>query len=73
MLDLPTLSELVQVGHSRLPVYDGERDNIVGLLRVKHLIIINPSVPTTARQQQLYPIPRVNADRALYDMLQVLR
>lgn len=65
--------ELVHVGHSRIPVYDGAPENIVGLLRVKHLIIINPNVPTTVRQQKLFDIPRVPADRPLYDMLQYFR
>lgn len=71
MLDLATLNELVRVGHSRIPVYEGSKENIVGLLRVKHLIIVNPAIPTTVRQQRIFPIPHVSAERPLDDMLQV--
>jgi CBS domain containing-hemolysin-like protein len=32
------LSEIVRVGHSRFPVYSGDKDNVVGILYSKHLI-----------------------------------
>ena len=33
-------------GHSRVPVYDGDREKIVGLLFVKSLIMIDPEEDT---------------------------
>lgn len=35
-----------ETGHSRLPVYDGNRDNIIGLLYVKDLLGLQPAETT---------------------------
>ena len=31
------------MGYSRIPVYEGSKDNIIGILRARDLIIVNPS------------------------------
>ncbi|XP_028411716.1 DUF21 domain-containing protein At4g33700-like [Dendronephthya gigantea] len=36
------MNKVVEKGHSRIPVYDTTRDNIVGLLMSKRLIPVNP-------------------------------
>lgn len=41
ILDFRTIASIMQSGHSRIPVYDGERHNIVGLLLVKDLAFID--------------------------------
>lgn len=35
VLDPITVSEIVQIGYTRIPVYEGTRDNVVALLHVK--------------------------------------
>lgn len=42
-LTMSKLADLVAEGHSRIPVYEGERTNIRGLLLVKKLIVIDPN------------------------------
>jgi len=42
VLDHRTMSDLLAHGHSRVPVFEGDPDNIVGMLLVKRLIAINP-------------------------------
>lgn len=48
MLELGTvinrhiLGEIYKKGFSRIPVYQGERSNIVGILMAKDLILLNP-------------------------------
>lgn len=43
-LDEGTLAEIISYGHSRLPVFrGGRRENIVGLLLVKNLIVVDPA------------------------------
>jgi len=48
MLDLNTqldhhmLREIYSKGFSRIPIYDGSKDNIVGVLMARDLILINP-------------------------------
>ncbi|XP_074625391.1 uncharacterized protein LOC141883712 [Acropora palmata] len=45
-LDKATMKEISEKGHSRVPVYDGDRENIVGLLFVKSLIMVDPDDDT---------------------------
>ena len=42
VLDFETMSEIQQSGFSRIPIYDGNRKNIVALLHVKDLTFIDP-------------------------------
>jgi len=42
VLDFETISEIRDQGYSRIPVYDGERSNIVYVLFVKDLMFIDP-------------------------------
>ena len=49
ILDFRTIASIMQSGHSRIPVYDGERHNIVGLLLVKDLAFIDTDDCTPLR------------------------
>ena len=49
ILDFRTIASVMQSGHSRIPVYDGERHNIVGLLLVKDLAFIDTDDCTPLR------------------------
>lgn len=49
VLDFRTIAHIMQSGHSRIPVYDGERHNIVGLLLVKDLAFIDTDDCTPLR------------------------
>lgn len=41
-LDHKILREIYSKGFSRIPVYDQSKDNIVGILMTRDLILINP-------------------------------
>lgn len=41
-LDHKTLREIYSKGHSRVPIYDKTKDNVVGILMTRDLILINP-------------------------------
>lgn len=41
-LDPATLREVYSRGYSRIPVYDRRRDNIIGILMSRDLILVNP-------------------------------
>jgi len=43
ILNMSKLADLIACGHSRVPVYEGVRTNIRGLVLVKKLIVIRPS------------------------------
>lgn len=41
-LDQKTLREIYSKGFSRIPIFDGSRNNIIGILMARDLILINP-------------------------------
>lgn len=40
-LDRQTLKAIYTEGFSRIPVYDGDRENIVGILMSRDLVVLN--------------------------------
>ncbi len=42
VLDDHGLAQIVRIGVSRIPVYDGRRNNIVGLCLARDLIVVDP-------------------------------
>ena len=42
VLDRNMLGKIYKNGYSRIPIYDGDRQNIVGILMAKDLILLNP-------------------------------
>lgn len=43
-LDMDTMAVIISSGHSRIPVYDGSRHNVRGMLIVKRLIVVDPEM-----------------------------
>ncbi|PRP83604.1 hypothetical protein PROFUN_08330 [Planoprotostelium fungivorum] len=62
-------NNLISDGHSRVPVYRDNRNNIVGLLLVKHLLGVSTDKRMPIKQIGLRPLPGVLTDKPLYDML----
>ncbi|KAJ2000515.1 hypothetical protein GGI04_004119 [Coemansia thaxteri] len=63
------LTEMLRRGHSRVPVFDGERTDIVGVLLVKSLILLDPDDAVPVRDAKIASIPLVTPDVSLYDIL----
>ncbi len=49
VLNFSTMSQIFQCGYSRIPVYEGNRNNVIGLLLTKDLILIDPEDCTTVK------------------------
>lgn len=41
-LDENVMADILASGHSRIPIYEGHKSNIIGLLLVKRLIVLDP-------------------------------
>lgn len=73
VLDFKTMTQIIESGHSRIPVYDLDRSNITGVLYVKELAFVDPDDCTTLEtivnfyNHQLTP---VHEDTRLDDMLE---
>ncbi|XP_045457079.1 unextended protein-like [Melitaea cinxia] len=49
VLDFETMSEIIKSGYSRIPVYEGNRGNIVTVLFIKDLAFVDPDDNTPLR------------------------
>mmetsp|Transcript_26218 Transcript_26218/g.46507 ORF Transcript_26218/g.46507 Transcript_26218/m.46507 type:complete len:697 (-) Transcript_26218:272-2362(-) len=71
-MDYKSMARILSKGHSRIPVYDGDIDNIYKLLLVKNMIMLNPGdeVPLRSLLQEGFPEPLyVSPDITLDQML----
>ncbi|KAI0230318.1 hypothetical protein L0F63_001313 [Massospora cicadina] len=72
-LDWVTMRDIQRAGHSRIPVFQGTRDNVVGLILTKSLLLLNPNLPTPVSKVKMYPIPRVKAETSLVNLLNIFQ
>ncbi|XP_066570417.1 metal transporter CNNM3 isoform X1 [Amia ocellicauda] len=73
VLDFGTMSEIMQSGYNRVPVYEDERSNIVDILYVKDLALVDPEDHTpmsTITKFYNHPLHFVFNDTKLDAMLE---
>ncbi|XP_061336388.1 DUF21 domain-containing protein At2g14520-like isoform X3 [Gastrolobium bilobum] len=68
-LDRELMNEILENGHSRVPVYYEQPTNIIGLVLVKNLLTIHPEDETPVKSVTIRRIPRVPESMPLYDIL----
>lgn len=66
------LVQVIRTAHSRFPVYEGERDNIIGILLAKDLLKLQRS-PSFHVRSLLRPVSFVPETKGLYDLLREFR
>ncbi|KAK8789111.1 unextended protein-like isoform X1 [Amblyomma americanum] len=72
VLDFETMSEIVKRGYTRIPVYDGSKQNIVSLLNTKDLTFVDPddAIPlATVCTFYKHPLSFVFEDETLDSLL----
>lgn len=69
MLDTSLLQTIADAGHSRIPVYERDKDNIIGIILVKNLILLDDLVPTRVRDLELIVAKRMRCDTSLFDAI----
>jgi len=75
-LDMDTMTKIWQTGHSRIPVYKNTKDDIVGILFTKDLVLINPEegVPlSTVLTFYGREVIKVFPDTKLDEMLKIFK
>ncbi|KAL6637586.1 hypothetical protein ACP70R_025158 [Stipagrostis hirtigluma subsp. patula] len=68
-LDRELMQEVLEKGHSRVPVYYEKKTNIIGLILVKNLLSVNSDDEVPIKNVTIRKIPRVSEDMPLYDIL----
>ena len=66
------LVQVIRTAHSRFPVFEGERNNIIGILMAKDLLKLQRS-PTLHLRALLRPVSFVPETKGLYDLLREFR
>jgi magnesium and cobalt transporter len=66
------LNTVIETAHSRFPVYDGQRDNIIGILMAKDLLKLQRA-PELSLRTLLRPAVFVPESKALNDLLRDFR
>ena len=66
------LMQVIRAGHSRFPVYEGERDNIIGILMAKDLLKLQRS-PDLHLRRLLRPPVFVPESKSLNELLREFR
>ena len=66
------LAQVIRTAHSRFPVYEGERGNIIGILLTKDLLKLQRS-PSLNVRALLRPANFVPETKGLYDLLREFR
>ncbi|XP_028243025.1 DUF21 domain-containing protein At2g14520-like isoform X2 [Glycine soja] len=68
-LDRELMNEILEKGHSRVPVYYEQPTNIIGLVLVKNLLTVHPEDEAPMKSVTIRRIPRVPESMPLYDIL----
>ncbi|XP_076076722.1 uncharacterized protein LOC143047542 isoform X2 [Mytilus galloprovincialis] len=76
-MDHKTMKNIVDMSHSRLPVYEDDRTNIISVLIVKTLICLDPEdctpVRTLLHSNSVGSVIYVDDDMPLYDLLNLFQ
>ena len=68
---MPFPSQLIHRGHSRVPVYKGDKTNVVGMLLIKKLIKLDPdeNTPIIMLEGSQTAPPSCLTTMPMYDLL----
>jgi len=72
-MNLDTLQQIVNAGHSRIPVYRDSREFIVGMLLVKHLITLDPDDEVPISELEIRRVPLISSSMPLYNVLNIFQ
>nr|XP_018673090.1 DUF21 domain-containing protein At4g33700 isoform X2 [Ciona intestinalis]XP_026696468.1 DUF21 domain-containing protein At4g33700 isoform X2 [Ciona intestinalis]XP_026696469.1 DUF21 domain-containing protein At4g33700 isoform X2 [Ciona intestinalis] len=76
VMDQTTMNLLLSKGHSRVPIYEGTPDNLIGLILVKNLIKIDPDANLPIREvfeEHKRPLLKVPHSTGLFDVLNLFQ
>ncbi|KAJ3064300.1 hypothetical protein HDU98_012277, partial [Podochytrium sp. JEL0797] len=70
-LDEETMGMLIDAGHSRVPVFNDAREDIIGVILVKQLVLLDPEDALPVYKSRIGRLPRVKKDTPLFELLHV--
>jgi len=73
VFDDETFREVLDAGHSRVPIYLSSKENVIGMILVKNLILLSPEDETPVTKLNVRKMPTVPEDLPLYAMLNIFQ
>ena len=74
LVDAKVIETIHETGHSRIPIYDTTKENIVGALLTKNLIILNVSpTPPQVKDLVLFKLPFISLGASLFDAINLFQ
>jgi len=73
VLNSETIQKIIAAGHSRIPIYSGYRENVVGMILTKSLILIDPQDELPISKANIIRVPMLQASMPLYDILDIFQ
>eukprot|EP00887_Chlorella_sp_A99_P002918 scaffold6.g2918.t1 len=67
------MEKIIAKGHSRVPVFDGHRQDVIGLILVKELLLVDEDRGVQVNELRIRELPCLRADIPLYDTLKLFR
>jgi metal transporter CNNM len=67
------VEQILKSGFSRVPVYQGKKNNIIGMMIIKNLLKLSPKDAVPIEDLTLHRLPTVGADMPLYPMLDLFQ
>lgn len=68
-MDYDTMDMLIRWGHSRVPVYRGRRNNIVGLLLIKEHLLLDPDDETPIAELHMRKPALAHPESSVFELL----
>merc|ERR1712083_819119 len=78
-LDAAGLRQIYKTGYSRIPIYEGRKENVIGILLVKTLVLCDPDPELTLKEfltmsfKMLHKPQLVFPDTPLYDTINLFQ
>jgi CBS domain containing-hemolysin-like protein len=72
-MDLETMTRIFESGHSRIPIWREEEDDVIGMILVKQLILLAPQDSVPLSSLHIHRVPMVSSSMSLFELLTIFR
>lgn len=72
-LDKQTINSILKAGHSRIPIYKNDRQNVIGVVLVKQLLLQDPENNVPLGNIKIRGLPRIKPQTPLFEILHVFQ
>ena len=73
VMDLETMKRIFESGHSRIPVWREDDEDVLGMILVKQLILLSPADATPVSSLHIHRIPMISSTMSLFQLLNIFQ